>query len=359
MLSSIRTVLLFFSIILSIPIQVKAATWEPVRLGPGSSFMELDVDSVRKLSAGDSFTAIWRSGLSQDTPVTIFSGVVNCELESIFVEKQVYVDGSGQPGIFNYAENNYERGGYKRGLSEIEKRQGLIYPVSTSKNGLLIANVCQRLNNLAAPKNDALESLREKIGCGTGVQSFICKGDVVSHALVRSLLLRMGQAEIVCETETKQMWKLAEKWLNEATASCKNDDPGCGKYGLEISIEGVGGDLARQAHGDSSCAFLQASLRSMASENKKRMSVNDFKQCAAVSVVKLDDGKTSADVVAQAVFAKCQINLHADLFNSKVFKDAVMPRLIGDVLENRISQVKPGRQPVAPKVKSKSNGLNV
>jgi len=97
-----------------------------------------------------------------------------------------------------------------------------------------------------------------------------------------------------------------------------------------------------------SCSFAQSSTKSAALDNKKKASIDVFNKCASEASAKLDDRTSGADVIAQAVYGKCQQELHPELTNSKMFKDAVMPRLTGMVLESRSKRASPSKTPSKP-----------
>jgi hypothetical protein len=325
-----------------------AANWEPVRIRPGVSFMELDTESVVKLSTGNYFTAVWQSGQTREKPMTIFSGLVNCELESLVISRRTYFDGKNPPLVTDYLTGTLSSDTYKSELSEQEKIRGIEYPVSTTDNGLLIANVCQRLNGLPQPMTEAIAPLRQKVSCSVSKTHFVCREDPVSEALVRSLLVRISQAELVCPLDSSQLSEMANSWLNKVTEDCKSNELSCGKSFLEIAIGGLGNDLARHGRGDTSCSFAQSSTKSAALDNKKKASIDVFNKCASEASAKLDDRTSGADVIAQAVYGKCQQELHPELTNSKMFKDAVMPRLTGMVLESRSKRASPSKTPSKP-----------
>lgn len=332
--------------------EAPASDWQSVRVREGVSFIDLNLTSVRQLSSGTSFTAIWRTGQTRDKPAWIYSGTVNCELESVAVDKKVYVDGSGVPAVTDYVEGTYTKGTYQIRLPENEKQYANIFPVATSDAGLLVTTVCQGMNGLKLPGEEQLQKLKRSAGCTSGAQHFFCREeDVAAQAISRSLMSRAGQVEVVCNVEGEKLWKMIEWWLERATNACTPYKLGCGTDSLSIAVDGLGGDLARVANGDQSCSFTNSSLQSSQTNADKNDSIKVFNECAKEAIVKLDDRKTTAEVVAQAVYGKCQQHLHPDLLRSKPFKDVLDPKLTAMVLEYRAAE----REKTNKQQKSPSN----
>lgn len=74
----------------------------------------------------------------------------------------------------------------------------------------------------------------------------------------------------------------------------------------------------------------------------------DFASCVRKNIPRLDDGRSSAEVIATGVFGSCQNHFSADVSMSKEFAEAVTPNLTAKVLEYRATHKKQTLKPAKP-----------
>jgi hypothetical protein len=75
---------------------------------------------------------------------------------------------------------------------------------------------------------------------------------------------------------------------------------------------------------------------------------SDFASCINRNIPRLDDGRSSADVIATGILGSCQSQLNSDVAMSKEFAEAITPKLIAKVLEYRAAHRKQPQNSAKP-----------
>jgi len=319
----------------------QAENWIDVRSGPGSSFFSYDADAVSSL--GDQkYFGIWRSGLSMDLPYNIYQGIVDCELESLSLERSAYVQADPiiikfdpQPAVTDYVVGKYTKGDYSRQLTGSEKKGRNQFPSGTSPEGMFIKQVCYKQNSDELPYESKVNAFQEALGCGTAqgtANSPLCAQDAPGLEILRSLFMRLDQVQAICSMQVSEMDALVNFWLSKVK-TCKGPK-NCDLLLLQWEVSGLGADLGRAASNES-CSYVAQSIKRMEEDKAHSQDAMRFRVCTARNIQELDDRLSPANVVAEAVYAICRTEFAPDLAKSKKFAETVIPAVTGQVLKAR------------------------
>lgn len=327
--------------LLGLALTAQAESWLDISLVPGSSFLQLDKDSVAQTS-DNTFTATWRVGIALNQAYFVKHGTVDCRQESLQLETSTYVDPHplmGRPELIeivtNYATGKSISGGQASPLSEAERAKSAEFPSGASAEGKLLQRVCQQHYLSQGRREASAAAVQKELGCSSAamVGSPLCAKDATTLETLHSLFLRLEQIEQACSISRAQINLLLHSWLADV-AECVRTVQGCGISLIQLDISGLGGDLGRVAR-KQSCAYVPRAIQDAAENEERRASRARFQACIKRTIPALDDRVSSADVVASGVFGACRGELTPNLAQSEVFANGVLPGLTAEVLELR------------------------
>lgn len=333
----------------------QAEMWLPASTNPAHGFLEVNHNKLVRLPASNEFMVEWRQGAKPgEGEHRRFKGVIDCDRQSIAIEQVTRVNSAGAEHLL-FETMSAGRPAFVDNSLEARMESGYRYPPGLhTAEGQVIFAACQGVGRLELPGTDLRNELYNNSNCTPSSSDYICRmHEYESSELARTALLRIMQISTECIGGRDWASFLGAHLLRQAGAACTKNTQGCGDKQLQSAVEMMGQDLARAHRGDRICRpSLQLAMKGKQDE-EGRDAVLTMKQCLTATAPTMDDRITSADVVAQAIYAKCIPGVPAKFQNNPAFRTVLMQTATGVVLSQRaavVNQPAPNR-PARPAVR--------
>lgn len=181
------------------------------------------------------------------------------------------------------------------------------------------------------------------------VDRLYCKKDSELSASIELFASRALMLPDICGYKSSQAENILLYFMGQAT---KCDSVACAKSKVASGLEMISRDLAEAKNEAKSCSSARLVTEWVNESRQKELSVAAFKQyvdCTRSATSRLDDGISSAEIVARGLHGACIGPFNESLRFSPTLKgdggDAIYreiePQLVQIVLEGRVRQRKP------------------
>lgn len=339
------------------PTLATAEAWVAMDNGKGYRY-GFDADAVERVTNGV-YRVKWRWGREFVNDFSTDNLRVECGEHKVVTERSVSLNRSMYPSdparqLFSndFLEGTSTSYWGKKPLSAEEKMRAVRFPTSGSPESRLVRALCQGEPFFRQFHEVAGENVQKRWGCDTPrlATAPMCKPDLETRELLGQLIMRIDQVEKACALSSDDANLISRVWLKEAEA-CRGTV--CDLSLMQMSIDGLGGDLMRAAAGERCTYAASAVGRAQQSEARDAASVR-FTDCLARTIPELDDKVSPANVVAEGVYAACRDQLTPELASSSNFATTVIPSVTSQILRARQQSRKPIPKPQPkPAVKPK------
>lgn len=327
----------FAYLLLLIASSVHAVIWVPI-----DSEISFDPDSITE-SSDTARQVVWRISDARWGKTYINTSTIDCSLDLIYTPRVEINDSKPVPGIGAITEIDFEAGtqrnsGMTLSISAGYKDMSHRLPSPTSGEGRLIARVC---GSNPAAKIQEIREMLTRFACRTKPTPthYLCSGmDDQAYLEYSNLVQRMAIAEVSCDLSKEQHTKLLWGWTREFSR-CKDSAVKC-RNQISSKAYAVSADVSRKMRGEQ-CTFLPGAQTQIDADEANEIAWERYRKCVREKVVSLDDGLSSAEVIARAVFAQCR-GL-APISSTFEAGPAIIDPITGRVLESRQAKRSPSK----------------
>lgn len=332
---------LLFCLLLSVSLATYAEIWLPI-----DKLVSLDIDSI-KLVDETTKHVTWRKNEFGKTYT--HTSKVNCSVEIISttgtsITEDNPVLSRGAPTELDYVSRTRREQGNVKPLHSWERSMEFRLPTPNSAEGRLIARVCDIDTEVKSRRARAFYSQ----SCNTKPTPthYMCSMDDRAYLEYHNLISRLGFGRVACGMTQEEIDNIKLGWLM-SLARCRDGQDKCRSQITSLAYD-VGEDISRKLRGEQ-CTYL-AGAQARIDENEAEEAAWDrYHKCINVKVVTLDDGASSADVIARGVFAQCRGQAPVD--SSFEPGQSVIDTITGLILEQRQAKRRPAKSNrTAPKV---------
>ncbi len=344
---------------------VHSATWFDIAYVPGKSVTQIDADSLAQIGPGQ-YNLTWRVDAGPEKISEIYTGTVYCSSESIRLNSKRVIEQNsslvrdlkviaGKSGNID-SVYDYEAGTVTwidvrpRPLSALEKSSRYQYPSNGGEAGSLLQHLCAGTIPSTAQREAVSSAIQAKLGCNAAPWkgTVLCQRDPKSLGVLYSLTMRFEQATSACSLPTDQTNEVLRDWY-QSLAGCR-DAGGCVPV-MQLKISGLTDDLVAASE-QQSCTYLAQSVTHAKEHGATRMAMANFRTCVTKQIPALDDGMSSADVIANATYGACEGLLPARMIGNSSIRGNILPGISAEVLQFRqllLKRQKPRQSSPKPK----------
>lgn len=332
---------LLFCLLLSVSLGTYAENWLPI-----DKSVSLDIDSIKLVNETTKHVT-WRK--SEIGKTYTHASSVDCSVEIIrttgtsITEDNPVLSRGGATELDFVTKTRMEQGKLKP-LHSWERSMEFRLPTPYSAEGRLIARVCDIDTEVKSRGARAFYSQ----SCNTKPTPthYMCSMDDQAYLEYHNLISRLSFGRAACGMTQEAIDNIKLGWIM-SLVRCREGQDKCRSKITSLAYE-VGEDISRKLRGEK-CTYLAGAQATIDENEANEAAWDRYRKCITVKVVKLDDGASSADVIARGVFAQCRGQAPVD--SSFDPGQSVIDSITGLILEQRQAKRRPTKpNRTAPKV---------